>query len=118
MLKSILGDQVKDVRLSGTLTDSPACLVADENGMDVQMERLMRAHDKNFTGTPRILEINATHALIKSLNETAKTNASDMMLEDAAQLVFDQARILEGKAPADAAAFAARMTRVLGRLFS
>ena len=118
VLKSILGDQVKDVRLSGTLTDSPACLVADENGMDVQMERLMRAHDKNFTGTPRILEINATHALIKSLNETAKTNASDMMLEDAAQLVFDQARILEGKAPADAAAFAARMTRVLGRLFS
>ena len=46
------------MRLSKTLTDSPVCLVADEEGMDIQMERLMKAHNKDFTGAPRILELN------------------------------------------------------------
>ena len=63
--KTALGEAVGDVRLSKTLTESPACLVADENGMDVQMERLMKAHNKEFVGAPRILEINPDHALVK-----------------------------------------------------
>ena len=57
-LKAVLGDQVKDIRLSSKLTDSPVCLVADEGDMDIAMEQLMAQRDSNYKGAPRILEIN------------------------------------------------------------
>ena len=113
-IKAELGDAVKEVRLSKTLTDSAACLVADENGMDMQMERLMKAHNKDFTGAPRILEINPDHNLILSLNQ--QTDKGDpQFLSDATNLLFDQAQILEGRHPENLTEFSRRMTRVMER---
>jgi molecular chaperone HtpG len=115
-IKTNLGEQISDVRLSSTLTESPACLVADENGMDIQMERLMKAHNKDFQGVPRILELNPDHDLVAALNKMADAKSgskeSDLM-NDASYLLFDQVQILEGRMPSDLTAFSKRMTRIM-----
>ena len=84
------------MRLSKTLTDSPVCLVADEDGMDIQMERLMKAHNKDFSGSPRILELNPSHELITGLKDKIKADKDPDLVHDAATMLFDQALILEG----------------------
>ena len=114
-MKEKLGASVADIRISKTLTDSPACLVADENGMDLQMQRLMRQHDPNFKEPPRILELNPQHDLVKSLNQLASDGQSDELVDDASHLLFEQSLILEGKAPENLGAFSARMTRLMTR---
>ena len=111
-IKLKLGNEVADVRLSHSLTDSPSCLVADENGMDIQMERLMKAHDKNFVGAPRILEINPVHPLIAGMGSQLGALGDDT-IDDLSGLLFDQAQILEGRMPADLPDFASRMNRVM-----
>lgn len=116
-IKAELGDRVKDVRPSKRLTDSPVCLIADEGDMDVNLERLLRRHGQLDHGMPRVLEINPQHALVAALNARAGADgaASDPVLADAAHLLFDQARILEGELPADPADFARRMGVVMAR---
>ena len=114
-MKEKLGASVADIRISKTLTDSPACLVADENGMDLQMQRLMRQHDPNFKEPPRILELNPQHDLVKSLNQLASDGQNDELVDDASHLLFEQSLILEGKAPENLGAFSARMTRLMTR---
>jgi len=115
-IKTNLGEKISDVRLSSTLTESPVCLVADEGGMDIQMERLMKAHNRDFQGTPRILEINPDHDLVVALNKLADAKSSSKeneLVDDAAFLLFDQAQIIEGRMPADLTAFSKRMTRIM-----
>ena len=115
-IKTNLGEKISDVRLSSTLTESPVCLVADEGGMDIQMERLMKAHNRDFQGAPRILEINPDHELVIALNKLADAKSSSKeneLVDDAAFLLFDQAQIIEGRMPADLTAFSKRMTRVM-----
>jgi molecular chaperone HtpG len=115
-IKTNLGEQIADVRLSSTLTESPACLVADENGMDIQMERLMKAHNKDFQGAPRILELNPDHDLVAALNKIADAKSGSKengLVDDASHLLFDQAQILEGRMPSNLTAFSKRMTRVM-----
>ena len=115
-IKTNLGEKISDVRLSSTLTESPACLVADEGGMDIQMERLMKAHNRDFQGAPRILEINPDHEIVIALNKLADAKSSSKeseLLDDAALLLFDQAQIIEGRMPADLTAFSKRMTRIM-----
>ena len=117
-VKTTLGEDVKQVRLSKTLTDSPVCLVADEEGMDIQMERLMKAHNKDFAGSPRILEINPDHKLIRGMARQIEANGDPALLDDAAKMLLDQAQILEGRPPASLTEFAKRMTRLMERGFS
>ena len=115
-IKNNLGEKISDVRLSSTLTESPVCLVADEGGMDIQMERLMKAHNRDFQGAPRILEINPDHELVIALNKLADAKSSSKeseLVDDAAFLLFDQAQIIEGRMPADLTAFSKRMTRIM-----
>ncbi|MGY9013980.1 MAG: molecular chaperone HtpG, partial [Rhodospirillales bacterium] len=109
--KDALGEQVKDVRASDRLTDSAVCLVADEGDLDIRTEQLMKRHAQMQGGgpTPRILEVNPTHPLIKRLGKLATSDAPDNSLSDAAFLLFDQARIMEGESVADATEFARRM---------
>ena len=114
-MKEALGEAVADIRISKTLTDSPACLVADEGGMDIQMQRLMKAHDPNFQDQPRILEVNAKHALVQGLNKLVAAGTDGDLVTDAAHMMFEQSLILEGKPPQDVAAFSQRMTRVMTR---
>ena len=115
-MKAELGEAVADVRLSKTLTDSPACLVADENGMDIQMQRLMRQHDPNFKEPAPILEINANHDIVKALQNREKDGADIGLLSDATHLLFEQSLIIEGKSPPNIGEFSARMTRVMSKV--
>ena len=115
--KDALGEQVKDVRASDRLTDSAVCLVADEGDLDIRTEQLMKRHAQMQGGgpTPRILEVNPTHPLIKRLGKLATSDAPDNSLSDAAFLLFDQARIMEGESVADATEFARRMAEMMER---
>jgi len=114
--KVALGDKVKDVRRSERLTDSAVCLVADDGDMDINLERLLKQH-KQLDGrnlAPRILEINPDHALIGKLAKLAQEkNAKDPALDDAAFLLLDQARILEGEPVIDAQAFSKRLSKLM-----
>ena len=114
-MKEALGSSVADIRISKTLTDSPACLVADEGGMDIQMQRLMKAHDPNFQDQPRILEVNPKHTLVQGLNKLVTTGTDGALVNDAAFMMFEQSLILEGKPPQDVAAFSQRITRLMTR---
>ncbi len=115
--KDSLGDQVKDVRASGRLTDSAVCLVADEGDLDIRTEQFMKRHAQMQGGgpTPRILEVNPTHPLIKRLGALATSDAPNDPLSDVAFLLFDQARIMEGEGVADPTEFARRMAIMMER---
>ena len=112
VLKVALGDAVRDVLESTRLTASPVCLVADESGADIHLERLLKQHGQLNAMRPRILEINAGHALIRALAARAEAGAD---LSDDAALLLDQARIVGGESPADPTAFAQRLTLVMER---
>ncbi|MGI9356089.1 MAG: molecular chaperone HtpG [Rhizobiaceae bacterium] len=114
-IKLELGEAVKDVRPSKRLTESPVCLIADEGDMDVNLERLLRRHGQLKDGMPRVLEINPSHAIVRSLADRAKNDGagSDTLLKDAAHLLLDQARIAEGEAPHNTAEFGRRLSSVL-----
>lgn len=116
LLKLTLQDVVKDVRPSERLTDSAVCLVADENDMDMHLERLLKQHKQLGMDAPaakRILEVNPAHPLIKRLAERAKASGAATSLDDAAWLLLDQARIVEGEALPDPAAFARRLASAM-----
>ena len=115
MFKLALKDEVKDVRASDRLTDSAACLVADEGDLDINLERLLKQHRQLDTGFKRILEINPRHALIRSLADAVGKDATAQRLSDTAWLVLDQARIMEGEKLPDPAAFSRRMSDALAR---
>jgi molecular chaperone HtpG len=116
--KVALGDKVKDVRPSERLTDSAVCLVADDGDMDINLERLLKQH-KQLDGrnlSPRILELNPDHALVTKLAKLAEAkNAKDTALDDAAFLLLDQARILEGEPVIDAQAFSKRLSNLMAK---
>lgn len=108
-IKEILAAQVKDVRLTSRLTDSPACLVADENDLSREMERILRDAGQAVPKSQPIFEINPEHPLIKKLhNET-----DDQRFSEWTHLLFDQAMLAEGTQLEDPAQFVQRLNRVL-----
>ncbi|WP_298377660.1 molecular chaperone HtpG [Azospirillum sp.] len=116
LLKLTLGEAVKDVRKSERLTNSAVCLVSDDNDMDMHLERLLKQHKQlgaDAAGAKRILEINPSHPLIKRLADRAKIDGAATALEDAAWLLLDQARIVEGESLPDPAAFARRLASAM-----
>jgi molecular chaperone HtpG len=112
-LKQILGDAVKDVRESKRLTDSAVCLSAAEGDMDMHLERLLRQHKQLDKASARILEINPGHPLIRALATRAQQPGAVDALENAAHLLLDQARLVEGEPPADPLQFAQRLARLM-----
>lgn len=115
--KNTLGAAVKDVRASDRMTASAVCLVADENAPDLHLERILKAHKQSEQDFARVLEINPAHALIRTLASQAEKTPASAAIADAAWLLFDQARIQQGEAPRDAAAFATRLASVLQSSF-
>ncbi|HUC61826.1 MAG TPA: molecular chaperone HtpG [Alphaproteobacteria bacterium] len=114
-LKLALKDQVKDVRASERLTESPVCLVADEGDIDMRLERLLRQHKQIAASAKRILEINPRHALIKGLAARVAAKGASAGVEEYAHLLLDQARILEGETLPDPAAFSRRLAELLAQ---
>ncbi|SMN16043.1 Chaperone protein HtpG [uncultured Candidatus Thioglobus sp.] len=104
-LNEILKPQVKKVKISNRLSESPSCLVADENEMGGNMERIMKSLGQDIPDTKPILEINPTHPLVKKL----KTKID----EDLAKILFDQAVLSEGGQLKDPAEFVKRMNKLI-----
>jgi molecular chaperone HtpG len=112
-VKGALGERVSDVRASQRLTDSAACLVAQGSGPDRELERLLARQNRETASKP-ILEINTRHPIVRAVSD-AKLGARDADVVDLAELLLDQAQILDGEVPADPAAFASRMNRLIAR---
>jgi molecular chaperone HtpG len=111
-VKTTLGDAVSDVRASERLTESAVCLVASEHAMDRQLEKLLAsAGQLPAVGKP-VLEINPQHDLIAKLSGLGSDD--QRLREDAAYLLFDEARIADGELPLDPRAFSARLGRIIG----
>ncbi|WP_287495979.1 molecular chaperone HtpG [Pandoraea sp. CB10b_02] len=106
-MKAVLADKAKDVRVTFRLTDSPSCLVSDENDMSGTLQRLMKAAGQKMPEFRPILEINPEHALVKRLS------AQSADIADWTQLLFDQALLAEGGSLEDPAAFVKRTNALL-----
>jgi molecular chaperone HtpG len=111
-VKLTLGDAVSDVRVSDRLTDSAVCLVAPEGGPDRSLEKLLAGSGRSVSAAKPVLELNARHELVTSL---AALDGDNAFKEDAAHLLYDEARVLDGDRPADAKAFSARLARLISR---
>jgi len=108
-LKSLLGERVKDVRVSARLTDSPSCLALSDYEMAPHLARLLREAGHDMPESKPVLEINPRHALLQRVEaEGDETRAGDL-----ANLLLEQAEIAAGAQLPDPAAFVQRMNRVL-----
>ena len=103
-IEKILSEHVKEVRITGRLTDSPACLIADGNEIGLNLERILRSAGQEIKGSKPILEINPTHPIILKLNK-----ASDQEFEDWSHILFEQALLSEGGQLKDPALFVRRL---------
>jgi molecular chaperone HtpG len=112
-VKTTLGDAVSDVRASDRLTDSAVCLVATDQGPDRSLEKLLQGSGRIVSATKPILEINPRHTMVTALAELSDGEQS--FKEDAAHLLFDEARVLDGMPPSDAKRFSERLARLITR---
>ena len=104
-----LSDKVKEVRVTSRLKDSPACLVAEEHGMSINLERMLKAAGQKVPGVKPILEINPDHPVILRLKE----GISDESLNDWSNILFDQAVLAEGGMPSDPADYVKRVNAMM-----
>ncbi len=108
-IKAALGETVKDVRVTLRLTDSPACLVADEHDMGANFQRLLKSAGQNIPAAKPILEINPHHPLVQRL----KAEADDARFGDLAKVLFDQSMLAEGGQLEDPAGFVKRLNQLM-----
>ena len=106
-MQTLLGEKVKSVRVSHRLTDSPACLVADENDLGGNLERILQAMGQSAPEAKPILEINPDHPLIRQLEP------SHAQLEEWTRVLFDQAALSEGAPLPEPAAYVQRVNQLL-----
>jgi molecular chaperone HtpG len=106
-LTEVLSELVKEVRLTNRLTESPACLVADENDAGANLERIMKAMGQDAPTSKPILELNPDHPIIKQLNVESDSFA------DWAQVLFDQAALSEGAQIKDPASYVKLVNKLL-----
>lgn len=113
MIKEQLKNEVKDVRLSGRLKDSACCLVADEGGLDAQMEKLLKSMGQEVPSNKRILEINADHKVFEAMNNLISMGNKDELLKEYIDLLYNQALLLEGSKLKDPAEFAKSIAKLM-----
>jgi molecular chaperone HtpG len=109
-MKAALDEKAKDVRVTFRLTDSPACLVADENELSGNLLRMLKAAGQNAPESKPILEINPNHPLVTRLKYE---DAAGARFGDWAHILFDQALLAEGGSLADPASFVKRLNEML-----
>ena len=107
-IKTALGEKVKEVRVTHRLTDSPACLVVDENELSGNLERMLKAAGQKVNASQPILEINPDHALIAKLQQ-----ADGEAFAELSQVLFDQALLAEGGQLEDPATFVKRVNKLI-----
>jgi len=108
-IKEALGEKVQEVRITHRLTDSPACLVSDQYGMSMNLERLLKAAGQKVGGSKPILEINAHHPLVQSLDKQSEQGR----FRDWCLILFDQALRAEGGQLDDPAACVKRLNELM-----
>lgn len=107
-VKDILGDKVKEVRLTHRLTTSPVCLVRDQHAMGPQLQRLLKAAGQAVNDVQPILEINPDHPIITKMNQDL--NAATM--GEWVEILFEQGLLAEGSHLPDPAAFVQRVNKL------
>ncbi len=112
-IKAELKEDVKDVRLSGRLKDSPCCLVGDEGDLDPRMEKMLKAMGQEVPEHKKVLEINPSHPIFAAMNRIYEKDSSAPVLGEYASLLLDQALLLSGMKPKDAALFAKNISRLM-----
>ena len=109
-MKALLGDRVKDVRVSSRLADSPSCIVSDEEEPSLQMQQMLRAMGQTEIPAPKpTLEINPDHEIVNKL----LARPDDAVAKDAAWLLLDQALLMEGVPLREPSVFVQRLNRIL-----
>lgn len=108
-IQQALGDKAKEVRLTDRLTESPACLVTEQDGMSANLERVLRAAGQAVPDVPLVLEINAEHPIVARL----KDETDDSRFADWSHILFDQALLAEGGQLTDPAAFVTRLNALM-----
>ena len=111
-IKKALGDRVKDVHLSKRLSDSPSCIVVDENDPSIQLERMMKAMGQSGMGEVKpILEVNPEHALVAKI----KDSDDETYISDVSTVLLDQALLVSGAELKDPADFVKRINKLLSK---
>jgi molecular chaperone HtpG len=105
-LKEALKGKAEDVRVTTRLVDSPACLVVSDNGMSMQLARMLKQAGQQAPQVKPVLEVNADHPLVKKLDGSPS-------FDDLAHILFDQALLAEGGLPEDPAAYVKRVNALL-----
>ena len=105
-LKEALKDKAEDVRVTSLLVDSPACLVVTDDGMSMQLARMLKQAGQQAPEVKPVLEVNPEHAHVKKL-------AGSVHFHDLAHILFDQALLAEGGLPEDPAAYVKRVNALL-----
>jgi molecular chaperone HtpG len=113
-IQEVLAEKVKEVRITHRLTDSPACLVSDQYGMSMNLERLLKAAGQKVGATKPIFEINPHHALVQRL----RAQAEQARFADWCFILFDQALLAEGGQLDDPATFVRRLNELMLSLAS
>ena len=125
--KKVLGQKVKDIRLTSRLTDSACCLVSDDNDVSGHLERLLKSAGQNVPDRKPILELNPTHPIVEALIKESDAGGGQIVGADGSQvsdgvspvfndlvsLLFDQALLAEGGQPDDPASFVRRLNGFL-----
>jgi molecular chaperone HtpG len=114
-LQSKLDERVRQVRLSGRLTSSPACLVVADQDMSPNLEKLMNQAKGESTKQKRIMEINPDHEIVVKMSERLKQDAADPLLDDFANILYGYALLAEGSELDDSPKFNQALLRVLGK---
>ena len=105
-MKNELKDTISDVVVSDRLTKSPVLLVAEETGMDINMEKLMKMHNQKTPDSKKILEINSDHPMIIKISE----NLNNFDHKKISQVILDQANILDGNILSNPTAYMESLT--------
>ena len=108
-ITDLLGEKVEEVRITHRLTDSPACLVVNEDEMGMQMRRILESAGQQLPGSKRIFEINPEHPLLAKLNDEADMDR----FNDLTMVIYDQAMLAEGSQLEEPASYVKRLNKLL-----
>jgi len=113
-MKNLYGEEIKDVRTSLKLTDSPVCLTVDEGAIDFRMERFLHENKQIKTKMAKILEINPSHNIISNLSKMVGNDGAK--IDNVAWLLLDQAKIMEGEEITEPKSFSKRMNELIEKV--
>lgn len=114
-VRSNLQDDVKQVRVSNRMDESPCCLVVDENDMGANMEQIMKALHQDVPTGKKIMELNPAHPLIKKLHEKHSADAKDPELSKWVNILFDQCLLAQGVALKNPSEFVKNINEMLAK---